>query len=159
MDIKKLILFLFPIIVFSVSIIYFSLLGAANPLEASFLILGTQVALYYILLLVVLHLKYNKKIIFLILMIFISYNIMFFYNEGMDKVDQNIRNIKNADIFYPNKYYCKKNDDCILSYTDPKEFELCVNNEYYKNARTVKYLSLKKENVTCICQKNRCEKK
>lgn len=86
----------------------------------------------------------NKKIIttiiiFIVLLIAIT-SVIFLYNTNKT-----------------NKYYCEIDEDCIMSYSDKENFQICVNNNWYKlNPSTIEYQCKKNTELYCLCQNNKC---
>lgn len=54
------------------------------------------------------------------------------------------------------KYTCEYDTDCVMSFTDPEDFQICVNKEYFASAKTGYYLCLKDPTLSCSCVNNRC---
>lgn len=153
-------IFIIPTFIFISIWIYFYFLGVKYPFETAFQIFGTQLVLSYTFLFIGLHFsksKYHNELYLFLIFIFIGYNVLFFNYEGMDKTDEIVHNVKYMEIFEPTKkYYCETDSDCILSYTDPKNFQICVNENYFENAEIINYLCLKTENISCLCENNKC---
>lgn len=103
-----------------------------------------------------LHLWKNKNYIFLFfLLIIITLLIFVLFFPGLLS-DLTKDTYHKMDWFNFQKYECNIDNDCIMSYTDKKDFQICVNKEYYNAAPQKKYLCLPDESLSCLCKSNQC---
>lgn len=58
--------------------------------------------------------------------------------------------------FRHTKYRCTQDEECVMSFTDPEKFQICVNKDYVASAKTECYLCLKCPTLSCSCVNNRC---
>ncbi len=56
------------------------------------------------------------------------------------------------------KFACETDSDCIMSYSDPEDFQICVNSVYYEKQKDKNqaYLCIIDNSLSCSCQKNVC---
>ncbi|PID84568.1 hypothetical protein CSB09_00175 [Candidatus Gracilibacteria bacterium] len=56
------------------------------------------------------------------------------------------------------KFACETDSDCIMSYSDPEDFQICVNSVYYEKQenKTQIYQCIIDKSLSCSCQKNVC---
>ncbi len=53
---------------------------------------------------------------------------------------------------------CETDSDCVMSYSDREDFQICVNDEYYKKQedKKQKYQCIVDKTLSCSCQNNTC---